>query len=274
MTRMATMPPIFDRDLPWFPIVMLHRIVEQAPPPHPYNLQLSQLDLARTIEILQHDGFRIVRLVDAVRACDRGEDVSKLACLTFDDGYADFYTHAFPVLQKYAAPATVFLISDLIGGDNAWDVDTDGVEHGVPLLTRAQVLELAASGVDFGSHTARHRRLTGLTPAEREIELVQSKRALEALLDREVPLFAYPHLDNDPAVQREVAGAGYLAAVGGEQGSNGRYLLHRVDLLRLDTVSLRLRLHGWRYRLQRLPGLVRTKKAARRLLRAGHKGAA
>ena len=43
--------------------------------------------------------------------------------VTFDDGYRDNYTNAFPVLQKFEVPATIFLTADYINTDKLfwWD---------------------------------------------------------------------------------------------------------------------------------------------------------
>ena len=189
----------------------------------------------------------------------------RFACLTFDDGYRDFLTHAWPVLKRNAAPATVFLVADRLGGFNTWDYGVAGLDK-APLLDRDEVLQLAAEGVEFGSHSATHPRISTVPVFARAPEIEGSKKTLEALLGREVALFAYPHIDQDEDAQRQVAAAGYLAAVGGEQQAHAQFVLHRVELSRMDALSMRLRLGGWRYRAQHSPAmkLARLVKGARR----------
>jgi len=102
---------------------------------------------------------------------------SRCVVLTFDDGYADFYTHAFPVLQRYGFTATVFLPTDYIGNGRP---GLRGKEH----LTWQQVRELHAQGVTFGSHTCSHPQLHDLRPEEIEHELSASKQAIETELSR------------------------------------------------------------------------------------------
>jgi peptidoglycan/xylan/chitin deacetylase (PgdA/CDA1 family) len=239
---------------PFFPIVMLHRVTSETPQPNPYDLCRSQGELAQIIYTLRARGHRIVSLREAVEAHDAGRDVRKLACLTFDDGYRDFLTHAWPVLKRNDAPATVFLVAERLGDFNTWDYGTVGLEQ-APLLDRDEVLQLAREGCEFGSHSSTHPMISELAVADRGPEIAGSKRALEALLEREVSLFAYPHIDQDEDAQRQVAAAGYVAAVGGEQMANSRFVLHRVELSRMDPTSMRLRLGGWRYRAQRLPAM-------------------
>jgi peptidoglycan/xylan/chitin deacetylase (PgdA/CDA1 family) len=260
--QVAARPP-----LPWFPVIMLHRVVETAPRPNPYNLCISQSDLGRLIRFLRDDGFAISTLEDAVAAWQRGEDVSRKACLTFDDGYADFYTHAWPVLKRLDCPASVCLITDLLGETNTWDTI-----NGLPearLLTRDQVRALAAEGVRFGSHSATHPHLSQLPPAQRLHEIAGSKDAVESLTQREASVFVYPHHDQDEAVRREVEAAGYDVACGGEQREHTPFLMHRVDLPRYNALSMRFRLRGWRRRVHASPAVYGAKQLAKKALRRG-----
>ncbi len=260
----ATRTRLNEPELPWFPILMQHRIVEETPRPNPYNLCMSQQDLARVIAFLRDSGYTMSTIEDAYAAWQRGEPVEHLACLTFDDGYEDFYTHALPVLESLQCPASVYVVTRRLGETNTWDA------HAMPeakLLTETQIRELDARGVRFGVHSATHPRLSRLTPAERVSEIAGAKRDLEALLDREAEMFCYPHWDQDEDVRAEVVAAGYRAALGGEQPQHQPSLLHRVDLDRLDELSLRFRLHGWRHRIYRHPAVDTAKTAAKRLLR-------
>ena len=203
------------RTWPWFPIVMLHRVTAETPQPNPYDLCRSQGELAQIVYTLRARGHRIVSLGEAVAAHDAGRDISKLACLTFDDGYRDFLTHAWPVLKRNDVPATVFVVSERIGDYNTWDYGTGGLQPAA-LLSRDEILQLSHEGCEFGSHSATHPMISELAPGDRGPEIAGSKRTLEALLDKE-SLFAYPHIDQDEDAQRQVAAAGYVAAVGGEQ---------------------------------------------------------
>lgn len=78
--------------------------------------------------------------------------------LTFDDGYASFYNHAFPVLQQYQAPATNFLIVSTI----------DNPEHkGVPKLTWDEIRLMHKSGIDFYSHTYDSHKYAQAHPSDK-----------------------------------------------------------------------------------------------------------
>lgn len=243
----------------WLPILAYHRVCDVPRVEDPLSLCARPQDLERVLRYFTARGYRIVSLGTAVEALTEGPARrEKLACLTFDDGYRDFHTHAFPLLQEYGAQATVFLVTGLMGGTNRWD-DCYGLPS-VPLLNKEEIFELAAQGVEFGSHTVSHRRLTRLSAVEQRREIVDSKRALEDLLNRPIRFFCYPHIAHDAHVEALVRDAGYRAACGGEQAANSPYLLHRVDVSQTGRLSTLFRLWGWRYSLQRSRGLRALKR--------------
>ena len=259
--------PASANQLPWFPVIMLHRVTERAVRPNPYNLCISQSDLERLIRFLRGNRFEMATLEDTMEAWQRGEDVTRKACLTFDDGYEDFYTHAWPVLDRLSCPASVYLITNLMGETNRWDL-----VNGLPearLLSEPLVRELAHAGFRFGSHSATHPHLSRLTPEQRVREIAGSKAAVEELTQREASVFVYPHHDQDEAVRREVAAAGFDVGCGGEQREHSPYLMHRIDLPRFDQLSMRFRLHGWRRRIHGNIAVHNAKQVAKRALRRG-----
>lgn len=103
---------------------------------------------------------------------------SSMVTFTFDDGYFSTYEKAFPILEKYSYPATVFVISSAIG------------EPGY--MTIEQILKLADSGWEIGSHTVSHPDLTKLSDEQLKHELFDSKQYLESL-GLTVRNFSSPH---------------------------------------------------------------------------------
>jgi len=104
--------------------------------------------------------------------------------ITFDDGYQDFYTEAFPVLQNYGYTATVFLPTGFIDNRN----NLKGKTH----LKWNEILELANNGISFGSHTVTHPQLKFLKKEDIQFEIRQSKKVIENNLEKPVESFSYP----------------------------------------------------------------------------------
>jgi peptidoglycan/xylan/chitin deacetylase (PgdA/CDA1 family) len=120
----------------------------------------------------------------------------KPLAITFDDGWDNQYTYAFPLLTKYHDVATFYLFTNPIGK----------VEH---YLTWEQLKDMQAAGNVVGSHTVMHPYLNKLTPDELMHELTASKATIEEHLGTPVVHFAYPFGYHDQTVEAALATAGY-----------------------------------------------------------------
>jgi len=151
--------------------------------------------------------------------------------VTFDDGYADTYEVAYPLLMKYRVPVTFFLtVSQL---------DRDWLFPGGPYrgLTRAQIKKMEENQlVDFGSHGFTHRILTKISPEELERDIKGSKAVLEAELGRPVFFFSYPHGDYSDRIIEMVREAGYRAAFSVIPRGPSRFSQRRILISRKDNM--------------------------------------
>ena len=109
-------------------------------------------DLRATVEFLHQNGYKTVTLSDAIGRMQTWQASEQTVVITFDDGYRDFYTEAFPVLNRHSYSATVFLPTAYIG-------ESPRKFNGRECLTWSQVRELKTAGIDFGSHTVTHPQL-------------------------------------------------------------------------------------------------------------------
>ena len=148
---------------------------------------------------LAASGIPIVPLSDI-------RDTPGAVAITFDDGFRNFFEHAFPVLQRYRFPATVFVVTGYCGGRNDWP--SQPLRPVIPkldLMDWSEIGLIAEAGISLGSHTATHPRLNRLSEADVEIELCHSRAILEDRTGKAVDAFAYPYGDSTPAVRRAVA---------------------------------------------------------------------
>ncbi len=173
----------------------------------------------------------------------------KTTAITFDDAYESVYTNAFPILERYKLPATVFTIAETLTAEGR---EPDWVDIPPPRPVRTlsldQILEMQDAGVDFESHSYSHRDLTTLSEAECEQDLGSSRELLEGLLGRPVPFLAYPRGRHDASVRRAAECAGYAHAFTLPEAHEplGPYSIPRVGLhLGNGTRSIAIKTNPW-----------------------------
>src|ERR1700680_3975184 len=129
---------------------------------------------------LADHGFHVISLHEAVVAIKNHSGLpSRPLVLTFDDGYADFFTAAVPILQSYGFTATSFVITGRMGRGG--------------FMTPTQVVAADGMGFTIGAHTVDHVALAAHAAGRATWEMKQSKRTLEDLLGHPVVDFAYPY---------------------------------------------------------------------------------
>lgn len=268
-------------------ILAYHRVL----PAGGADLSFTQPGMYVTVESFDR---QIRHLARHYRIVALGELFSRpfdrTCAITFDDGWLDTYTYAFPILQKYNAPATIFVATNAIGtGAWAWpdrvcyytqnapperfaaalgsalqehwryrgdsgavladrhaaaervllllkgleqrsldevmsSLDrsfaalNETLHRNRPWMTWPEVLQLSRQGMSLGSHTENHSILTSVSKDQARAEIVNSRLALSAQIDRPVEAFCYPNGAHDPELVQMVADAGYSVAVTTRRG--------------------------------------------------------
>jgi len=191
-------------------VLMLHHIEPPslAPPPLHPNSYLSRDDFAALLDDLKARRYRTVTLAEAA---EKAHLPRRTVVLTFDDGCRCFRDHALPELAARGMTATLFVVSGALGGTNVWD-QADG-ERREDLLDGPALRDLAAAGIEIGSHSRLHRDLSACSDDELHSEIAGSKADLETTLGRPVRTFCYPYGRLTARAAQEARSAGYLAAV-------------------------------------------------------------
>ena len=173
-------------------ILMYHMISGRRRGGRFNKLRVDPAEFERQLKWLLDNGWRFALLSEL----DKTRGQSKTVVLTFDDGYRDNYTAAHPLLLKYGAKATLFLVVDRFGRD--WST-TKKAHHDSgelmqePKLTDAEVREMLRSGAwELGAHTLTHALLPELTDDDKHREVAGGKTELEATFATRVSSFAYP----------------------------------------------------------------------------------
>jgi peptidoglycan/xylan/chitin deacetylase (PgdA/CDA1 family) len=175
------------------PILMYHSISrDEEHEIHPYYRVVTTPEVfSQHMALLAAWGHQVIGLDEAITLLRQGKDVtqhmpSKPVVLTFDDGFLDFYTDAFPILERCGFTATVFLPTSFIDAVGRTSL-------GKSFLSWPQVRELANKGITLGSHTVSHGYMAGMTHAAVEKELRQSKDTIEERTGMPVRSFSYPY---------------------------------------------------------------------------------
>ena len=184
-----------------------------------YRLTVSLADFTAQMDWLAAHGFHPVDFND-VRAYFAGSQPlpANPIVVTFDDGYADLYTNAYPILASHGFKAVAYIVSGFVGQSR--------------YVTPAQVVQMDQNGIEIASHTVDHANLARSSNSSVMHELVDSKRALENLLGHPVLDFAYPSGAFNAQTVAAVQRVGYDTAVttlfSVDHSVSDRYLWTRV----------------------------------------------
>lgn len=204
------------------PVLMYHyiRINPVASDKTGYYLSVTPADFDTQMKYLVDHGYHAISLDELGAALLQGEKLpEKPIVITFDDGYRDAYTDAYPILKKYKLHGVVFIITSFVGSTR--------------YLTWNMIDEMRKSNVfTFQSHTIDHIALTSASNEQILKEYRESKKILEKHLGYPVNWIAYPFGNVDTRVASLVPQAGYVGAFGTNYGvyqsTNYIYSLPRV----------------------------------------------
>ena len=199
------------------PVFMYHSIS----PTGSNDLVVSPKQFEKQLQTLINGGFTPITAAELATAYEKGTQLPDHPfIITFDDGYVDNYSNAFPILKKYKAKATIFVITRTINSGS--------------YLSWNQLKKMENSGlVDVQSHTVNHINLSTLTPKQIKRELNHSRTILENNLNKPIEAFCYPAGNYNKKVLTYMKEAGYKMAFTTKPGlanytKQGPYELHRI----------------------------------------------
>lgn len=160
--------------------------------------------------------------MELLRHIQLGEPLpEKAVILTFDDGYADNFFYAYPLLLEHGLRGTFFIVSGLVGRED--------------YMTWEQIAQMADRGMELGAHSDSHVDLR-LWDTDRVVfEVLRPKEAIQNATGQEVRFFSYPSGRYEERTQRIVASAGYWGAVTTEHGA----LISRENLFSMPRLRVR-----------------------------------
>lgn len=175
-------------------ILLYHHVSDETPP----STSISPADFDSHLAYLRDNDFNVIaldRMIDSLRS---GQSLpEKSVVITFDDGYKSIFDEAFPMLQTYGYPFTLFLSTGPID---------DGLSS---YMTWDQIRQMTAADVIIANHMVDHPYM--LEAGDNESDSQRLARLRKALLEAEQRIevetgqshryLAYPYGEYDPAIK-------------------------------------------------------------------------
>lgn len=223
------------------------------------RLWISPERFEEQVSYLFHSGYLSLTLRDAAVRIRERRGAPRAVVLTFDDGYKNFYEVAFPILRRYGFSATVFVVTGEVGGVSRWDSGSQA-----ELMSWSQLRELHQAGIEVGSHTVSHPRLTQMPVGLAKRQIEDSRDALEQGLGTTVASLAYPYGDWNEIVAQLAKAARYRAACSTVRGNlHWPKELHSLKRIPVDEL---IQLQRFRHRLSQAYDLTcRIRSLSRRI---------
>lgn len=209
-------------------VLMLHRVVEHiGPQREASSLEVTAGFFAESLDAMLKQGVDFIS-VDQIAKRLESRNKNTFVCLTFDDGYLDNYTLAYPILKERQIPFCVYMTRDYYRGvlKPQWNPT-------VEMMDVNQLLELSSDTLcTIGVHTCTHPHLSRLSVEGQYREINECKTDLEQLIGKTVRHMAYPHGDYNQETLRIVCDLGIETAV----TTSGCQVRDDSSLLELDRV--------------------------------------
>ncbi len=211
-------------------VFMLHRVIEcRHQEPELRRLEITPEYLSEFVDSCLEAEFDIVSVDEIVNRVGI-KKMKPFVCFTFDDGYLDTFEIAYPILKQKCIPFCVYVTRDYYRGISQpfWD-------EAAEMLSVEKLLRMSQDSIcSIGVHTCSHPRLSELAADEQIKEIVDCKKDLEILLNKEISHIAFPHGDYNEETLRIIEGLGFKTAM----TTSGLPVRDDSRLLELDRVTL------------------------------------
>ena len=214
------------------PILLYHRVVNDTCTIGKHKTYVWQNAFRKQMQWLKDNGYQTITFSE-LDLLPPDADLRKKIIITFDDGYTDNYTIAFPILKEFGLKAVIYLVTDCTS--NEWNLHEGEPE--LALMSKEQILEMQQYGIEFGGHTRHHVDMKRVSAQKQTEEINGCFSDLEKLTGKKPLSFAYPYgAYNDDSLK-------VLAQSGFKYGITTIFGPHEwiEDLLRIRRIEVRPR---------------------------------
>lgn len=176
------------------PILCYHDVTSNNPDNN--GLLISPEKFKEQLQYLKYNNYTPITLDELYDYLRNNKEIpEKPVVITFDDGYKGNYEYAYPLLKEFKFPATMFVISNYVGGAD--------------FMTTEQLKEMSNNGIEIESHTSKHDDLSKLNETEQVETLKNAKTSLEKIIEKPVDFVAYPFGRHNSNTRISAEKAGY-----------------------------------------------------------------
>lgn len=205
-------------------VLNYHKVVDEH-----MSLSVPLADFEQHMKWLQEYGYTSITPEDLYEFIVNGRELpEKPVLITFDDGYKDNYTNAYPIMKKYGFKGTIFVVTGFLGVYDNY-------------LTWEQAKELTDNGFSIESHTHNHKSMTEASDDDISRELAKSRDTIKEKLGVEADFIAYPTGTYNLHIAELVKEAGYKGAFTIKYDNASRdsnvYAIERVPIFHTENTN-------------------------------------
>lgn len=205
-------------------VLNYHKVVDEH-----MSLSVPLADFEQHMKWLKEYGYTSITPEELYDFIVSGSQLpEKPVLITFDDGYKDNYTNAYPIMKKYGFKGTIFVVTGFLGVYDNY-------------MTWEQAKELADNGFSIESHTYSHKSMTEASDEEISKELTKSRDTIKNKLGIEADFMAYPTGTYNLHIAELVQKAGYKGAFTIKYDNVSResnvYALERVPIFHTENTN-------------------------------------
>jgi len=207
------------------PILMYHNV---SPLSDGNSTNVTPERFKQQMSFIKTNDYEVIAPQDYAQILTDGKEkaTKNLVMLTFDDGYKNNYTYAYPVLKEYGFRAVIFVVVNKIGEEDYLNVD--------------EIKEMQKHGIIIASHTLNEKYVPSLKKVRLNEELCGSKEKLEQMIGKPIEFFAYCSGGYTIQAQKILKDAGYLVAFTTNRGfdkslaNDDPYAIRRIKVSNRD----------------------------------------
>jgi biofilm PGA synthesis lipoprotein PgaB len=233
-----------ETPVPHLVVLQYHHVSSATPA----STSISPQQFASHLNWLADNGFHVVPLAEALDKIRAGEALpDKTAAITFDDGYLDNYTTAFPLLKERGWPFTIFVNpAPHDAGQSGW-------------ASWEQLREMAAAGATIANHTSDHSFLIRRNQGESDEawldrnrqDIERAEQRIEEETGQSHKLLAYPYGESNKAIRKLITDMGFIAF--GQQSGSVSGSSDFADLPRFPLSGIYSALDSFKTKMLSLP---------------------